>query len=259
MTFWEITRSRGEFMVGQMLVGLIALIVLPFTTDLDWQWLWVTLAIVVVFNVVLIEAYLHRWCAHRTYELYKPVEYTLAILASVVPGTGSTAGWAALHKAHHVHVDSPLDPHSPHHSSVLDMLLWRYPNIGTLHSSRGLLADPLHRSLHKYYVLWMVAWFLMWAIPFGVNGAFFAVILPWALAPIMSTIQNIGLHVKLPFTYRNFVTMDKSQNSIWMHLFSFGCAGWHNNHHRYPGRQSIKEKWWEFDTAAWMIALLKRR
>lgn len=258
MAFWELTRSRGEFMVGQIGVGIITLLTLPQLVELNWQWLWVTLGIVVLFNVVLIEAYLHRWCAHRTYQLSKPVEYLLAVLASVVPGTGSTAGWAALHKAHHIHVDTPQDPHSPLHSTFIEMVTWRYPNLGTLHSSRRLLADPLHRSLHKYYVLWMLGWAAFWGLVFGINGLFFAVILPWLLGPLMSTLQNIGLHVKLPLTYRTYDTADNSQNSIWMHLFSFGAAGWHNNHHHNPGSTTIHHRWWEFDTAAWVISLLRK-
>lgn len=259
MALWELTRSRGEYMVVQMIIGVVAVLVLPLAVTVNWQWLWATLAVIVLFNVVLVEGYMHRWCSHRTYVLSKPMEYLLAFLASVVPGTGSTAGWAALHKAHHSEVDTERDPHSPLHMSFWQMATWRYPNIGTLHSSRRLLADPVHKAIHKYYLVWMVLWAVLWSLIAGVNGLLFVVLLPWAIGPLMSVIQNIGLHSKLPFSYRNYDTPDHSQNSVLMHLFSFGCVGWHNNHHAKPGSITIKKHWWEFDTAAWFIRLVRKK
>lgn len=258
MKLWHITRSRGEYMPYQV---LLAVAVTPF---MDWGgisnlWFLATLFFVALFYVCLIEAYLHRWCTHRSYEISKPVEYVLAFLACVVPATGSTVGWSAIHKAHHRHSDTELDPHSARHSSFFNLLLGRYPNKGSIISSRRLLTNKVHRSLHLYYVVWLYVWAGFWYVVAGLNGLYFCVLLPWALGPIMSTIQNFGLHLELPFSYRNFCTSDYSQNSPLLHILSFGACGLHNNHHARPRAWDSRARSWEVDTAATFISLIRKK
>lgn len=257
MKLWELTRARGEAMPLQVIMALL------FTgyvlaIDVSYWWLLVTVLIVAIFNICLVEAYLHRWCTHRAYVISKPMEYTLAFLASVVPGTGSTIGWATIHYAHHKHSDTEKDPHSAAHSSFWELLTWKYPYTGTLHSSKLLMADPFHRSLHKYYFIYMFTWAATWYAMAGIEGLYFVVILPWALGPFLSTVQNYYLHVGTKGTYRNFDTPDNSQNSIPMHILSFGACGLHNNHHAKPSSWKTSVKKGEVDVSAFFISLIKK-
>lgn len=256
MTLWSITRSRGEAMPVQILVALGAVGYLVWA-DLDMRWLWATLGIVALFNVVLVEAYLHRYCTHRSYEMPKSIEVVLAFLASVVPGTGSPIGWTAVHTAHHRYSDTDKDPHSCHHSSFWELATWRYPYTGTMKSSRSLFNRKHHVLLHRYYFIAMMLWAVGVYVTLGVHGLVFVVLLPWGLGPLLSTIQNYFLHYPLPGCYRNYDTTDHSQNSPWMHVLSFGACGLHNNHHGNMRAWNTKERWWEFDTAAWFIRWIK--
>lgn len=256
MPLWTLTRSRGEAMPVQMVLALLGLS-LAIYLSLNFFWLWATLFVVVAFNVILVEAYLHRYCTHRSYELNPYVEKVLAVLAAVVPGTGSPAGWAALHTAHHRYSDTPKDPHSCRHTSFWRLATWRYPYTGTMKSSRQMLNQRHHRWLHQYYFVFMIAWALLIYILLGVSGLIFIVLLPWGLGPLLSTMQNYFLHCHLPGNYRNYDTPDGSQNTPWMHLLSFGACGLHNTHHAKPRAWNTAEKWWEFDTAAWFIRLVK--
>lgn len=259
MKFWEYTRSRGEFMPLQVLITLLATPFVVTHPDFNWGLLWTTFLIVGLFNVCLVEAFAHRFCTHGAYKLHKPMEWLLAILTSVVPGTGSTIGWTMVHTAHHQYSDTEKDPHSSRYSNFWDLLVWRYPYNGTMYSARHLTRDPVHKSLHQYYVLWMLSWLVMWYLLVGINGLFFVVLLPWSLGPILSTIQNYMLHTNSPFNYRNYDTPDNSQNSPAMHILSFGACGLHNNHHAKPREWSTVVKKGEFDTAAWFIGLIKKR
>lgn len=240
----------------QIVVALLAVGYLIWA-GLDLSWLWVTLGVTAFFNVVLVEAYLHRYCTHRSYELPKSLEMLLAYLAAVVPGTGSPIGWVAVHTAHHRHSDTEMDPHSCHHSSFWQLATWGYPYTGTMKSSRSLFKRWHHRFLHRYYFIAMASWAVVIYVVLGVPGLVFVVLLPWGLGPLLSTVQNYFLHYPLIGCYRNYATDDVSQNSPWMHLLSFGACGLHNNHHGNMRAWNTRERWWEFDTAAWFIRLVK--
>jgi stearoyl-CoA desaturase (delta-9 desaturase) len=257
MGLYKWTHSRSELMFYQIILALVATPVVLFL-GVNWSWLWLTLAITAIFNVCFVEAFTHRFCAHSAYKLSRPIEAILIVLSSVVPGTGSCAGWVANHIAHHKYSDTEKDPHSASHSTLWELLKGKYPNTGSIYSVRYLLDDPLHKSVHLYYVIWMAAWALIWFALFGLNGLYFGVLLPWAIGPLLSGIQNYTLHLHTIGNYRSFDTPDKSQNSPIGHLLSFGAAGWHNNHHAKPGRWNTAFKKYEFDISAWFIKMIKK-
>ena len=54
----------------------------------------------------------HRLLTHRSFQTFKPVEYTLAILGSLAV-QGPVMSWVADHRKHHAHTDKEGDPHTP--------------------------------------------------------------------------------------------------------------------------------------------------
>jgi stearoyl-CoA desaturase (delta-9 desaturase) len=46
--------------------------------------------------------------------------------------------------------------------------------------------------------------------------------------------------------YQTYRTGDRSTNSWWVALFTFG-EGWHNNHHAFPFSARHGLRWFEFD------------
>lgn len=254
----RITRSQGELMPWLALLSLLSLGYAIYA-DLNFEWLWSTFALCALFNIVLVESYLHRYCTHRSYKLNPVIEKILAVLAAVVPGTGSPLGWMSVHTAHHAYSDTPKDPHSCWHSSFINLAIWRYPYTGTLKSSRPMMNSKFHQFLHRYYLLFLIAWATLNFALFGIEGLIFNVLLTWGLGVGLSVFQNYFLHYPLPFTYRNHETPDHSQNSWLLHFLSFGACGWHNNHHARPKAWHTGEKWWEFDTASWFIRIVRRK
>jgi fatty-acid desaturase len=55
---------------------------------------------------------------------------------------------------------------------------------------------------------------------------------------------------------QRFVTGDKSKNSFWVAMLSFG-EGWHNNHHAHPQSPRHGLAWYEFDMNWYGIACLR--
>src|ERR1051325_661734 len=93
-------------------IGFVAAIVLLWNTLVDWSDLAVMLMRYVISITGVTLGY-HRLLTHRSFQTYKPVEYTLAILGSVAV-QGPVISWVADHRKHHAHTDKEGDPHSPH-------------------------------------------------------------------------------------------------------------------------------------------------
>jgi stearoyl-CoA desaturase (delta-9 desaturase) len=52
-------------------------------------------------------------------------------------------------------------------------------------------------------------------------------------------------------------TRDGSRNNVVMAVLTLG-AGWHNNHHAFPGSAFTGFRWWQVDASGWMIRGLER-
>lgn len=58
------------------------------------------------------EAIYHRYFSHRSYQAGRAAQFLLAVLGTQ-NGQRGPLWWASIHRAHHQHADSRLDPHSP--------------------------------------------------------------------------------------------------------------------------------------------------
>ena len=90
-------------LVGVVLpfLGFVAAIVLLWNTLVDWSDLAVMLIMYVVSGYGVTLGF-HRLLTHRSFQTFKPVEYTLAILGSFAV-QGPVISWVADHRKHHAH------------------------------------------------------------------------------------------------------------------------------------------------------------
>ncbi len=65
-----------------------------------------------ILTAVVTEVYCHRCLAHRAFRVHPRLASVLATYFRVIVGTDPET-WAAVHRLHHRHADTPLDPHSP--------------------------------------------------------------------------------------------------------------------------------------------------
>ncbi len=65
-----------------------------------------------IFTAVVTEIYCHRYLAHRAFRLHRAPAVFFDVYFRVIVGTDPES-WAAVHRLHHRHADTPLDPHSP--------------------------------------------------------------------------------------------------------------------------------------------------
>lgn len=250
--------------------GFIGIHFVPFLAILtgafafDW-YLALTLYLVRMF---FITAGYHRYFSHRTFKTSRVFQFILAFMSQTSMQKGAL-WWAANHRIHHKHSDTPADPHSA------KLFGFWYAHVGWIvgpdfkETRYDLIKDmakyPELVWLNKYH--WVPAASLMvFCLFLGnmVNGAgifdfqagvstlligFFlsTVVLYHGTFTINSLMHEIG--------FPRYKTTDKSKNSVILALVTLG-EGWHNNHHYYQSTARQGFYWWEIDITYYIIRLL---
>ena len=195
----------------------------------------------------------HRLLSHRSWNAPKWFHY-FGSLAGFYGLTGSTIGWVAIHREHHVHTDDEDDPHSPNYKGFLKVQ-W-LSMFETPHPKYAihLIRDPFHVFIHKWYFLihGAIAGLWLWIDPMLLVAAYlFPAMILWNAGSFINTLTHM-------FGYRNFETTDNSTNIPTLGVLMWG-EGWHNNHHANPNNPSFKYNWWEIDVGGWFIKLLEKK
>src|SRR5688500_813325 len=69
----------------------------------------------------------HRYAAHRMYTMGPRTERAMHLVAALVQGSSflEPRAYALLHREHHAHADTALDPHSPAFSGNVFRMMWQ--------------------------------------------------------------------------------------------------------------------------------------
>jgi stearoyl-CoA desaturase (delta-9 desaturase) len=215
-----------------------------------------------------VTAFYHRGFSHRTFRAARPVQFAFAMLGASSVQRGPL-WWAAHHRNHHRHADTPADPHSPR----VQGFLWSH--VGWFLTPRGFRTDlsrvpdlaryPELRWLDRYDtaipVLFAAAIYALGAWLRHADPALHtsgAQMLVWGF--FVSTVVLFHATVTINslahrFGTRRFETRDDSRNNLWLALITFG-EGWHNNHHHFPGSARQGFRWWEIDLTWYALRLL---
>ena len=202
----------------------------------------------------------HRYFSHNSFKTSKAKEaflYCVALTTGINP-----IFYAMTHRHHHLHSDTKRDRHSPHNrlldafSPIFTKTTGDSTETTMSHdqNSAKLLVQRLYyiykwhnHILLSYYIIALlisrkVLVFIVWA---GIA---------WNLMH-MVLFRTWLVHTKLPGSYTNFETGDKSWNNKFIQLFDWG-EGLHNNHHRYPNKYDQALKPGEFDPVGWLVGKL---
>ena len=97
----------------------------PFT----FSWSMFTLFVVtyILTGCLGITLSFHRQLSHRSFATPKWLEYALAY-CGVMAVQGDPIEWASSHRYHHLHTDTPLDPHSPYEGFWWSHMGWLLDN-----------------------------------------------------------------------------------------------------------------------------------
>jgi stearoyl-CoA desaturase (delta-9 desaturase) len=236
-----------------------------------WSWTAVLVAIVAYFvRMFAITGFYHRYFSHRTFKTHRVTQLLFAILGNSAAQRGPL-WWAAHHREHHRHSDTPDDLHSPHHHGLLwSHMGWftsRAAYFCNLKAVPDLAKYPELRFLDRFDTLVPLAYALalflagfaleVWAPSLGTSA--------WQMVVWGFFISTVVLYhgtytinsLSHTFGTRRFRTSDTSRNNFLLALITLG-EGWHNNHHYHPGSVRQGFFWWEVDVTYYLLWLLKK-
>lgn len=210
-----------------------------------------------LLNIYYITVLYHRGLTHGAVKLGPFAQWMVVHTGNWVTGL-DPKGWSTMHRLHHQHSDTPLDPHSPRNHGVFPLML------AQLKSYNRVLARLIHREPEvtrltsdlAFDVNWLNRRGL-WALPYllhaGVAVALGLGFDAWLLGaaawlgmmthPLQGWMVNAFAH---RYGTRNFDTPDDSRNNPLVALLVFG-EGYQNNHHHAPRAANFAMRRGELD------------
>jgi len=200
----------------------------------------------------------HRQLAHRSFKSPKWLEYC-ASYCGMLAVQGSAIDWVSDHRYHHLHTETPLDPHSSYEGFYWSHLGWMLDSApykercGDQSNVADLAKQAWYRHSHNQYGPHLLAHFALVYALGGMAGicwrAFFL-----ALLYHVTWFVNSAAHL---WGTQEYATGDQSRNNWWVGWLAFG-EGWHNNHHafEYSARHGLRPR--QFDVTFAIINLFRR-
>jgi stearoyl-CoA desaturase (delta-9 desaturase) len=242
----------GAFMLAMHGLALAA----PWTAS--WKMVGLFFATYFVSGCLGITLSFHRQLSHRAFATPKWLEYALAY-CGVLAVQGDPLEWASSHRFHHLHCDTPLDPHSPYEGLWWSHAGWLLDHDATMRrvGPRGNVGDLESQRFYTWirdtYPLHVAAQFLaLYAL-----GGFPALVWGGALRIVwvyhVTWFVNSVCHV---WGTQPYDAGDLSRNNWWVGILAFG-EGWHNNHHAFEFSARHGLEWWQVDMTWWVVRALQ--
>jgi len=219
---------------------------------------WTALALCVGLywlRIFAVGAAYHRYFSHRAFATSRAFQFVLALLAQST-AQKSVLWWAAKHRHHHLHSDTPADVHSPRQRGFL------YSHVGWIFARRNDETDlvkiedfaryPELHWLHRFELAPALVLALICLAIGGWSGLVVGFFWSTVLVYHATFCINSLAHVR---GRRRYVTGDDSRNNWLLVFFTMG-EGWHNNHHAYQSSVRQGFRWWEYDATYYLLKAL---
>ena len=228
--------------------------VAAFWSGITWQAVAICVALYWLRMFAITAGY-HRYFSHRAYSTSRLFQFVLAFLAQST-AQKSVLWWAAKHRHHHLHSDTPQDVHSPRHKgffySHVGWIFYRQHDLTDLVKVADFSALPELRWLHRFEQLPAVILAVLCFWIAGWSGLVVGFVWSTVLLFHATFCINSLAHVH---GRKRYVTGDDSRNNWWLAFFTMG-EGWHNNHHAYQSSARQGFRWWEIDLTFYVLKAL---
>jgi stearoyl-CoA desaturase (delta-9 desaturase) len=223
----------------------------------SWR-MFITQFIIYVFSALGITYSYHRQLAHKSFKSKKWFEYLWATWG-MMGMQGAPLDWASEHRYHHLHTETPYDPHSIWEGFYWSHMGWlldaekKEERCADMSNAMDMQKQAFYRLTSKYYKLFVLLhWSLFYAIG-GTAGLVWRAF--WVMVQYHVTwCVNSASHL---WGNQEFKSGDNSRNNWWVGILAFG-EGWHNNHHafEYSARHGLRRK--QFDMTYMAVRLFER-
>jgi len=189
------------------------------------------------------------------------------IIAYITQGSSymSPRAYAIMHRLHHAHTDTELDPHSPSYSSNLFAMMWRTRSFyQDIINGRMVVEDRFAKNVPEWpafdrfangavsRTLWVVAYTAFFIYFASSPWLFLLLPVVIAMGAFHGAVINWFAH---KYGYINFKLKNTSMNLLFIDVLMLG-ESYHNNHHKYPSAINFGRRWHEIDPMYPMIRLL---
>lgn len=166
--------------------------------------------------------------------------------------TGSSIGYAAVHREHHRFSDTNKDPHSPYFKSRFRVQFLSYLTEIKFKYVVDLLKDKDHLFFAKYY------WYInlsFWVVLLTIEPL--AVVWWFTVLGIIMLKHNAinSLGHNTPWIFMPDTKDFGSSNSLVLGYLFLSGEPYHRNHHEDPSNYNFSKKWYQLDTGALAINL----
>ena len=268
----DVLASRLAYLtVGLPTVGTVGAVVYALYDGLTVTDV-VLFAVMFVVTALGVEAGLHRYFTHRSFDASEPVKVFFGVAGSMA-AQGPIIFWVANHRLHHAFADTDGDPHSPRPQGpgIIGRIkgLW-HGHVGWLFTvkkidwsrhTRDWLADQRVMRINTAYfslvLIGIVAPGIVGLVVTQSAHGFVGGVLWGGFARIFAVDHSIWAVNSLGHTVGNrpFDVRDESRNIGVLAPPTMG-GSWHNNHHARPSLAQNRRHWWQLDPAGEFIRLL---
>jgi len=201
-----------------------------------------------VLTAVVTEIYCHRCLAHRAFRVHPVLASAFETYFRVIVGTDPES-WAAVHRLHHRHADTPLDPHSPQQRRPLTVLA----------GSAYLFAVakprvPRERRAGRHIVVLRSILIAFYLVTFGLVAVLTMLVVHLVCyLGIMGMVNAVG-HLFGRMTHPDAPGYDLA----WLAIPLLG-HGYHNSHHAHPAapRTGLLDPIWPLLRLAAALSLIE--
>jgi stearoyl-CoA desaturase (delta-9 desaturase) len=247
------TKARdGYYLLAFQIVAHAALVWGIFNlTAVEWA---LTAAVYFIVASLGVSVTYHRLLSHKSWEA-PAWWYYVGSLCGFWGLVGSPLAWSNNHIAHHRYTDTANDPHSPNIMPWWKVqwfsMLTTYPKFRFSLSNINAFQTFLHRNYFKLHLVILATLLILFGLTITVAIYLAPAAVVWNMGSLVNTINHSR------FGYRNEDTANSAINNHLTGYLVFG-EGWHNNHHKYPGRAKFGIKWFELDVSYWCIRLIQK-
>lgn len=200
----------------------------------------------------------HRYAAHGMFTMSRGWEKIFYVGCFLTQGSSyiSAYTYGLMHRMHHAHTDTEHDPHSPHYSTNVFMMMWDTRNVYHGLYSGAIEPDArftkglpnwvkFDKLVHNWVmrVTWSIVYIIIFAMLATAWWQFLFLPISFAMGAIQGVSVNWWAH---KFGYENYKMSNTSKNILPIDFIFWGEA-YHNNHHKHPGKPNNAHKWFEFD------------
>jgi stearoyl-CoA desaturase (Delta-9 desaturase) len=218
-------------------------------------------------SVLFQSFFLHRYGAHRQFEMSKGWERFFHVLTWAIMGPSylSPRAYAIMHRMHHAFSDTPKDPHSPVQQTNFFAMMWRTKLQYEGLKRRRVAVEPRFEGGYPEWAIFddtlsgwsaAAAWVALYALLYAAFATHWWVflLLPVhvTLGPTHGAIVNWCGH---KLGYRNYDSDDNSKNTLFFDFLTMGEL-FQNNHHKWGQSPNFAVRAFEVDPTYQFVRLL---